>query len=376
MKGGEIRNKKLCHVLISITSNVAFIEPIDLGKGDEMRKKSCAFFVAFIFVIAMSIAAVQPTNAGDLPRELRLGTNPMGSVFYACGAGLANVIGNHTPITVKVVPAGGPTEYLPLMTTGEMDLGIINHFDMWQAYYGKLSYKKPTNGKGFPIRLVQWGSPNYLTLVTADPNIKKLSDIKGKRIAGAYKSVIICQFFNKALLANAGLTADDVTIVPVATYTQGVKAIVEGKADVAIGTLGSGVVKEMQATKGGHYIPIDSSPAAIKRMQDKFVGSYAAMASPGKGLKKIPFMAYGICLIGRETLKDNTVYAVMKSIWENTGELGAIHAKLKSWKADTMANMNATIPYHNGAIKWFKEKKVWTPELDKLQKKLLSEKKN
>lgn len=337
---------------------------------------------AILISLVMAMASVLVlgnagnANSGPLPREVRMGTNPTGSLFNALGAGLASVASKHTPMMVKVVPSGGPVEFLPLMQTKEMDLGVINQFDMWQAFYGKMAYEKPSGGKGFPIRLLQFGCPMSITFaVPKDSLIKTISDVKGKKLSGEYVSHITCHYLNLGLLANAGLTPQDVTIIPVATYTAGVKAVIEGKSDTAQASLGSGVVKELKATRGIRYIPIDPSPAAVKRMQAQFIGSYPDNVAPEKGMEKIWVMAYGICLVARETLSDNAAYEVTKAIWNNYDELRRIHGKLRGWKPEGMANTKATIPYHSGAIKWYKEKGVWTAELEALQADLLSKKK-
>ena len=74
-------------------------------------------------------------------------------------------------------------------------------------------------------------------------------------------------------------------------------------------------------------------------------------------------------------LNVNVVYEITKAVWENYKELAPVHSRfLRDWKPENMANPNyASIPFHPGVIKWFKEKGVWAPEMEQLQQKLLAE---
>ena len=52
-------------------------------------------------------------------------------------------------------------------------------------------------------------------------------------------------------------------------------------------------------------------------------------------------------------------------------ELQPIHPQFRGWKPEIYVNKLATVPYHPGAIKFYKEKGAWTAEHDKLQERLL-----
>lgn len=68
----------------------------------------------------------------------------------------------------------------------------------------------------------------------------------------------------------------------------------------------------------------------------------------------------------------DAVYLILKAITDNLEELKPVHPWLQSWSLETMLDLNAPIPYHDGAIKFFKEKGLWTEEHDQMQKALLA----
>ena len=79
-------------------------------------------------------------------------------------------------------------------------------------------------------------------------------------------------------------------------------------------------------------------------------------------------------LVAYAKVKDEVAYEVVKAMWENHEQLAKIEPKLKSWTPDKFVTPQAVIPYHDAAVKFYKEKGVWTEEMEKAQKRLLEEK--
>jgi hypothetical protein len=73
----------------------------------------------------------------------------------------------------------------------------------------------------------------------------------------------------------------------------------------------------------------------------------------------------------RGDLPEDLVYEVMKAIFDHVEELLPIHPVAKVWVANPLAS--AVFPYHAGAVKYYKERKLWTDELEQKQKGLLTE---
>jgi len=325
-----------------------------------------------IFVIVLSTAP--QVAAESLPQKLVFGGNPPGSLFYVMAAGIAKVISAHTPMKVEVFPQGG-TVWYPMFESGEVDFGINVPGDILTAYKGEAIYKKPTNGKGFEMRTLMLGSPLRVgLLVPGDSDIKEAKDVRGKTLPVDYGAFYSATLTVRALLANAGLTYKDVNGLTVTTYPAGVRALIEGRADLTMGSVGSGITKELKTARGARYLDVYTSADAVSRMQKVHPGYYPIKAKPGlAGLDK-PTMLMGkdITLVAAPHLSDAVAYNITKALWENYKELAPVHPQLKSWTPDRFASVRAVVPYHPGAIKFYKEQGVWTQELEDHQKKLLS----
>lgn len=316
---------------------------------------------------------VSHLSAGPLPKIIVHGANPPGSLFYVLGAGIAKVVSAHTPMKVEVFPQGG-TVWYPMLESGEVQFGINVPGDILTAYMGESIYEKPTKGKGFDLRTLMLGSPLQVgLLVPGDSKIMGAQDIKGKRMPVDYGTFYSTTLTARALLANYGLSPSDVKAVPVTSYPSGVRAVIEGRADLAVGSVGSGITRELKTAKGARYLDLDTSPEAVVRMKNVHPGYYPINAKAGlPGLaKKTVVMGKDITLVCATRLSDDVAYSITKALWENYKELAPVHPRLKFWTPDRFASTRAVVPYHPGSIKWYKEKGVWTKELEEHQKKLL-----
>lgn len=317
-------------------------------------------------------------TAQQLPPILSIGTHPIGSFFNSVGTAAAIVISKHTPMRAIAKPMTGPAAWYPLMETKDVDLGVLNNWDAEKGYTGESVYSRLSKGKGFSVRLLAISVNNAIGLVVAaDSGITKYSDLKGKRVAGNLPTPSL-QLQGEALLANGGVNWSDVKPVPVSSVSEGVKVVMEGRADASAScTIGMPITEELHAKKGARILPVDPSPEAVKRTIEKFPG-YLVKVTPGPGktgVEKEQYLwAYDIYLVGREDLPEEVAYRVVKALWENHKELGAIHVLLNDWTPDRFVTKDALIPFHPGAAKFYREKNVWTDEMAKLQEILLAKK--
>lgn len=324
----------------------------------------------------------QESTASTLPKILNVATNPVGSMFNNIGSGIAAILGKYLPLEAKVTPVSGHSVWLPMVATKEVDMAIINSYDAELAYMGKGEYEKVLGGKGADIVLLTSGAPGMNGCVVAeDSGIRKGKDLKGKRYAGIYANSTGVTAQAQAFLANQGLTEKDVKMITVPGVTQAVQAIMDGRVDAAGSVLvGVGTTAELDASRGARFLSYDPSPEAVKRMQQVYPYGYIIEVHPGPkmvGIKEDPtyLMGWDIYLIGRGTLDDEVAYQIVKTLWEHDVEMGPIHPALKDWTKDKYVTPRASIPYHPGAIKWYKEVGVWSPEMEKLQQDLLAKRK-
>jgi len=147
----------------------------------------------------------------------------------------------------------------------------------------------------------------------------------------------------------------------------------DGRVDIAVCAVGMPIVAEADSSIGVRFLPESTDPASIKRHQSVMPGSTIRPAPPGiPGIKgETPVGHVPIVIQTSTYLSDDAAYELVKAWWDYYKELEPIHPQFKGWIPEVYVTKLATIPYHPGAIKFYKEKGIWTTEYDKMQERLL-----
>ena len=334
-------------------------------------------------VLTATIIALLLTHnsarAQKLPASTTIGTNPAGTAFYAVSAGLAKVISGAGPMQSIVQPYTGSSTFLPLLDSGELDFGIVNAVEMNLGYQGpaklKISGKNPL--PHVPnTRLIMRGSPLSVSLVVRkDSPIKTVNDIKGKRVTGEYPANIAIWYHVYTELTNAGLTWDDVKVVPVPAVNDGVDALIQGRADVSNHAIGVAKIKEADAAVGVRFLSLDCSAQGDARVRNAVPGYYLITLKAGSSTGIVGdtcVLAYDIYMVGHKGLSNDVVAHSLKAIWDNIDKLPPLNPQFQEWTRERAASADITIPYHPAAVQFFKEKNLWNAKLDDTQKRLLA----
>jgi TRAP transporter TAXI family solute receptor len=166
-----------------------------------------------------------------------------------------------------------------------------------------------------------------------------------------------------------GLKPSDIVQVRVSNLNDGVRAVPEGKVDASFTAVGIGVVEEANAMEPIRFVSMPNSDAA-----NKILGRYGASvvkAEPATGIKGDTYViGYPLQLVSSSKLSDKTIATLLKAWWDNMAELQTIHPLLKRWTKETQALTNFTVPYHSGAVKFYKEVGVWSPKHDARSKEI------
>lgn len=308
-------------------------------------------------------------KSNNLPRTAAIGTNPAGTGAHAIASGLAAVASKATPISVKVQPYNGPNAWMPLLESGEIEMGIMNILDSYMAATGTGEYKKavPT------VRVLSGGVfPFTVGVVVRDKSdIKKVSDLKSKRMAWDFGGHAINQTLQSLIMETDGLKPTDVAQVRVSNLNDGVRGIAEGKTDGSIVALGIGLVEEVNAMEPLRFLSLAATESSNKIAGR--IGASIVKATPTTAVRgDTNVLGYPLQLVTSTKVNDKTVYALAKAWWDNLAELQTMHPLFKRWTKETQAIVNFTVPYHSGAMQFYKEVGIWSPKHDARTKEVCS----
>lgn len=311
-------------------------------------------------------------SAGANADRYVLGGNPPGSLFNSIANAIGTVVTQNSDHTIDVLPQGG-TVYYPMMLSKEVDFGLVNPFDAYAAHSGMPPYGSKLTDNGFALRTVMIGKPiNISFITTKDSGIETFADLKGKRVVVDYGAFASSSLSADTLLATAGLTKDDIKVVSVGSYPQGVKAVQEGRADASVASIGSGVTRELDATRGAKILSVTNTPEALSAARNIGKSWVIAAVQPGApGVSEtINAISYGVPVVARADLNDQAVRSLLETVWNNHEKLPEVFGWMRGWTPDKFVSTSVSIPYHPAAIAFYKEKGVWTNEMDRIQSSL------
>ncbi|MBI2535074.1 MAG: ABC transporter substrate-binding protein [Deltaproteobacteria bacterium] len=226
------------------------------------------------------------------------------------------------------------------------------------------------------IRLVMRGSPLLIApIVRKNSPIKTIRDAKGQRVAGEYPAQLAVWYNAFGYLASAGLTWDDVKVVPVPAANEGVDALVQGRADISMHAVNSAKIREADAAVGVRHISMDCSPEGEKRLRNAVPGYYPRWLKAQEAAAVVEdtcVEAYDIYLTTHKASSDQVVATILRGIWDNIDKLPPLHPTFREWTRDRALDPGVTLPYHPAAIQSYKERGLWSAKMDEAQRKLLS----
>jgi len=173
------------------------------------------------------------------------------------------------------------------------------------------------------------------------------------------------------MLEIGGLKASDVVQVRFSNLNDGVRAVAEGKVDSSISALGIGLVEEVNAMELIRFISLPNTEQANKVLAR--YGAGIVKSDPTAGVKgDTHVIGYPLELVSSTKVSEKTVYTMVKAWWDNLAELQTLHPLFKKWTKEHQALTNFTVPYHPGAIKFYKEVGVWTAKQEARSKEICS----
>ena len=306
---------------------------------------------------AAAFAALAAWGAtGAAAQTYGIATMQPGTLNHTTGSAIAKVLKEKAGLNVLVQPTAGETTLIPMVGRAEAELGIANVAEMDNVVKGTSAAGKQPDlrmiGAIHPLR-VGW-------YVRKDSGLKTIADLKGKRVPLGYSAMRTQDATTRAALATAGLTPDDVQAVPVPNVVRGADAFASGSADTFTFALGGGKLREVDATVGGvRVLQIPESGMAAARKHFPF--AYLTEVSPGPAapgvLERMKVFSYDNVLFTHAKVKDDLVYKIIETMEANKADLVSVQPALRDFSAAGLYK-EYEIPYHSGALKYFKDKGI------------------
>ncbi|KAA2312408.1 TAXI family TRAP transporter solute-binding subunit [Pseudooceanicola sediminis] len=330
----------------------------------SVLSKSLRTLSATALIAAAPLAALSQT-------EVIIGARESGSNDYVVGAAVAATVSEGADLTGKVLTASGAGVWMPMMDYGEVDLGVTSHYEAWLGWKGKGAFNTPHDIRA----VVVGGGINVGLFVPNDSPIMSRDEMAGMKMASEFSGSPAVGDYALGEIANAGLTWDDVQPIPRASlYASLREDVSEGRLDVYYASVGSGITGELDSTIGIRFLGLDTSPEALAKMREVYPALVSEVPAGPPGIREPISLTYlATYIVASAAVSDDTVYAVTKAMYEKNDDFRAINKSLGGWKSENFATADVVVPYHDGAIRYFKEAGLWSDAMQARQDVLLAE---
>lgn len=310
-----------------------------------------------IFSVLLVLAMIFSLAACGGATTMTMGTGSPSGTYYAYGGVLSQYITNNAGITANAVSTQGSKDNIQGIDAGDYQLGTVQSDVMHYAWNGTRSFE--TDGKIDTFRTVAGLYAEAVQLVTVNPEIKSVADLKGKKVSiGAAGSGV---YFNAIdVLTAAGLTENDIK-PQYQNFDDSADALKDGKIDAAFIVAGAptNAITELSMTNGNvRIVPIDGDIATKLMNDNTFYSVYKIPANTYKNqTEEVTTVTVKATLIVDANASEDDVYNLTAAIFDNMEDIAKENAKGAELSLEN-ATEGLTVPFHAGAAKYFKEKGI------------------
>ncbi len=319
---------------------------------------------ALVFMMLASVNAYAETQ------KVVIATGGIGGVYYYYGTQVSEIL-NKNGVSATAIQTAASVDNM-LLIRDKTNVSKQTYFFATvlpdTAYFAVKGKHERFAQKPVKAEILWMMYPNYLQIITTDQSgITKLSDLKGKRVStGAPGSGT--EFTAINLLEAAGIEPKNFKKWEKLGAKESDEALSNGTIDAYFwsGGLPTGSIVELSNTlkrKGMNLfiVPLPDTDPGVAKFKKEFSG-LADSGVIGKSVydtaSDTPTIAFWNMFVCPASTPSDLAYKVTKAVFENLETLRAAVKPARDTTPENTAKFigKAAIPFHPGAIKFFKEK--------------------
>jgi len=329
-------------------------------KAIKVRQCVVAFTILTLSLIINQ--TIYAESIPNLPNRMFWSCYDVGGTGYTQASAIAGALCRKYKVKIRLLPSGTSIGRLLPVTNKKVDLGFLAS-EVWASVEGIDDFS-----------VYEWG-PQNLRVILAKPNtfgiattktsgIKNIKDLKGKRLSYIPASSSISTKW-EATLAFAGLTWNDVNRIDFPSFSSAVKALKQGQSDAALVSASTTLLYELESTpKGLQWLEFPANDKDGWERMWKLIPYFEPYVETlGAGMSKEDpkeLVGYRFPMITvRADYDTKKVYAIIKAIDECFNLYKKTTKVMPLWNIKIAGHGPTEAPFHEGAIRYLKEKGVW-----------------
>lgn len=313
------------------------------------------FAIILSFVMLLSLVACdnsKPVERGSLVFT----TGSETGTYYAFGNVLGDKVTESTETQVVVISSNGSQSNIEAIRDGSADIAFVQSDVMAYSYNGTRFFAETGSVKNFSTVSAMY--MEQVQIITLDPSIKSVSDLAGKRVSiGANGSGV---YYNAMdILGIYDLSENDIK-PHFYDFSETIEALQDGKIDAGFLVAGAPTNAILSLAESNDMYLISLDDEHINALIDS--SPYYARNTIGSEVygtsEDVTTVGIRAVVVASDSVSDEDVYNFISAIFDNLDILN--HDKAKEMSLDFAASVT-DVPYHSGAVRYFKEKGLTVP---------------
>jgi len=333
-----------------------------------MGGKTLKILTSTIFSVAVSLAAVAHADGIKLPAQLSWTAYDTGTSGFNQAVAIGGALQRATGTSLRVLPGKSDISRSQPLRQRRVEFSATGVGGSYMAQEGVFEFGARDWGpQAVRIIMANTGSTAGLSLAVAgDIDVETYADLRGKRVAWIAGAPGL-NVNTEAYLAYAGLTWDDVERVEFGGYGASWKGLIDGQVDALFGSTNTGPAYEAaSAPRGLVWPPVSpDDDEAFARMTDVapyYTRMRITVGATIDGTDGVDGANYAYpVLVAMSDTDPNLAFNMTKALVELFPDYSGEAPGIDGWSIDSQ-DFTWVIPYHDGAIAYFKERDVWSNE--------------
>ena len=313
--------------------------------------------IAILLTVTTAIFGSACAEASE--KIVSLGTAGVMGVYYPAGGAICRLVNRGRKdhgVRCVVESTGGSINNLEAIRKGDLELGVVQSDILFHAYKGNEIFTDVGADKKLRV-LFSLHSEPFTIVARKEAKISIFNDLKGKRVyLGPPGSGMRATM--EELLKNKGWTNKSFASIVDMKSTDQAQALCSGKIDAMVYAGGhpNGTIQQITSMCATRLVDI-TGPEIDKMIADHPFYTHATipggmyMGNP----KEVHTFGMRAELVTSEDLDENTAYLIVKAVFDNLDNFKTLHPVFATLDAKQMVHASAGVPFHPGAIKYFKE---------------------
>ena len=307
-----------------------------------------------------SASGSQPAS-GLAPKDggtnLTFTTGGETGTYYGFGNVIGGKVGDLTSTTINTIASGGSQVNIENMDMNDAQLGFVQSDVMAYAYNGERTFAE--TGAVTNFSTVANLYMEQVQIVTVDPSIKTVDDLKGKRVSiGAPGSGV---FYNAVdVLGVYGLDVEKDITPTYQSFADSAEALKDAQIDAAFVVAGAPTVAvtDLASAREISLVSLDQEHIDALIASSPYYSANTISAETYNLAEDTTTVAVGAVVIARNDVSEADVYNFLYGTFEDIANLS--HGKAAELDLDFAASVTA-VPYHPGAVAYFADKGITVP---------------